>query len=721
MLQTANFIKPNLTFDRNTVENIAPIFRKTFTLDTVKPATLAFACLGMGQVWLNGHRVNRDLFGTDEAGYDQTIWYDVIDVTAYLRPGKNVLSALCGNGTLNEPYGMCWSLDTPRYRDNPKLIAALLVDGHPVLTTDGSWKCFTDGPIVSNIFRVGEQYDARREADFHAIDFDDSAWPCARMDNTPPHGVFRQTFIPPLIEAEVLDAVEIRPCNDGWLYDFGRNIPGYARLSVAQNPGDQITLFYAEHLEDGKLINPVEPVPVPGYQTDFFICSGKPCVYSPSFTYHGFRYIYVTGLRQATREAVKAVFIHQDISQTATFTCSNEKLNRLYNITVEACYSNFVRKITDCPTREKHGWSNDLQSSCENLITHFDIADYYRKHIQDAIDTMRPDGMMSCVVTTGGGYGYDWGNGPVSEGVVFELCHQIYRYTGDPKPLIDALPYLLRNLQNYRDQSDETGFAAYGLPDWASPTLKSDVPVQLLNGALFTHFLKITALAARLSGNEALAAQLDAERTDCRRQYMSLYLTESGECAVDAMTAVAMTIFYGLYEDLEPLKVQLMRQVESHDFHLDCGMVGTRRLYWALNQCGLPDYAYRILTAEGFPGYFHWLDQGAVTLWEMWNCEGWSRNHHMYSDFMQWLIKTLCGIQVLDEYPGLSKVRIAPYFEPSLTHCRASMRTPFGDILSGWERKESRVQLRFTIPEGCAAIYDSTEYPAGTYEFEIDN
>jgi len=722
MIEHCTFIKPDFPFDpADKTHNYAPVYRRSFTLTKLpEKALLEYVALGMGHVYINGRRINADVFGTDEAAWHKTVWYNTADVASFLQPGKNTIAVLCGNGFFNEPYHTSWDYDQARWRDHPKFIASLSADGKEILTTDASWKYFVGGPIVSNMIRGGERYDARLEEDFFSNDFDDSAWPNARVDNTPPTGVFRTSFIPPVIEAEVIKAEKIVSLSGGRiLYDFGKNMAGYARLSVTQKAGDEIIIRYGEDFDGEHIHSPIATnhYPENEYQTDHVICSGKPIVWSPTFSYHGFRYIELTGLSEVTDETVKAVFIHQDIAHTASFSCSNEKLNKLYEIGVQACYSNFVSKVTDCPTREKLGWANDLQASTEQMLTNFDIADYFRKHIMDTCDSMLDDGMMPGIIPTDV-WGYGWGNGPVSEGLLFEQCYQLYVYTGDKKPLIDCIPFFLRSIQNFRDKADETGFAAYGLTDWAPPT-PTTVPVQFINGALLIHFLRITRLAASFAGDSALAARMDSEIAEDIARFRRLYIKEDGSCVYPAMTAAAMIIYFDLTDkSLEPLKAQLIADIEAHNFHHDCGMVGLRRLYYALDKCGLSDYAYKIITAEGFPGYMEWLNRGATTLWEMWDC-GSSHNHHMYSDFMQWLIKTLCGIKVDPAHPAFERVIIAPFFESSLDWAKAEMNTLRGKISSAWERTPQGIKLTFTVPANVTALYNGSFYSEGEWHFTL--
>ena len=265
---------------------------------------------------------------------------------------------------------------------------------------------------------------------------------------------------------------------------------------------------------------------------------------------------------------------------------------------------------------------------------------------------MREDGALPGIIPTSG-WGYEWGNGPVSDGILFEVPEMLYLFTGDPKPLIQALPWFRRYINYLASRAGEDGLVDFGLSDWAPPRPSDPprTPVVLINAAYQAKFMRIAERAARLAGDEAGAAEFQAKLADTVALYKRNFLAPDGTCIIDEQSAVAMTIYHELYDDLAPLKAQLMRLVEQFDFHHDCGMVGLRRLYGALDQCGASEYAYRVLTAKGYPGYMVWLDGGATTLWETWQCED-SHNHHMYSDFMGWLIKSLVGIRPTFDAPG---------------------------------------------------------------------
>lgn len=675
--------------------NPAPLFRKTVTLDACTTARLSICGLGFAYCWINGEQVSRDLFTAPLSNYTKTLWYNTYDVTHLLRPGKNTVSVICGNGWYNETIPTTWRFHEAPWRDRPKFILRLETDNGEILS-DGTWRCQQESAIVFNQLRMGEYYDARlEEADWQEPDYDDSHWEYVRLDTNPPTGEFRECLCEPIREHEVLPPVAVIQTGENCrLYDFGQNISGYARLTAAGTPGAQLTLRYAECI-DGENRLAYYGMDTyyckTGFQTDQFTCSGKETTWSPRFTYHGFRYIEVTGRCDDLR--LEAVFVHQAVRRRTEFSCSDPYLNKLFACGVISSYSNMFYQLTDCPTREKLGWTNDAQSSCEQMLTNFQTEKLLTKWHRDITDAMAPDGALPGIVPSSG-WGFHWGNGPVSDGILFEIPYRVYLHTGDPTLLIGSLPYFRRYLAYLESRTEADGLIHFGLGDWAAPGGKVQVETGFINAILAASFYQTAALAARLCRDQEESRFLTEARR-LRSMVMERYLDKEGRCTVHAQCAVAMLVYYDLYRDVAPLKNQLQQLLEENNYHLDCGMVGMRRLLHALSKCGLSGDARKLLQAEGYPGYRHWMDQGATSLWEKWDIHtnSDSKNHHMYSDFMSWLVKTLAGIRLDESKCGQVEFLLEPEFLDGIDFVDFRYRTARGDISVSWKRNGDTVQL----------------------------
>ena len=701
--ENSSFIKPAEQFDPARLD-YAPMFRKKFTVDTaVQFAVLTVCGLGYGYYYLNGSEMTPDLFTAPVSNYEKTLWYNRYDVTEQIKTGENILAVICGNGWYNEGIRTAWDYDAAPWRDIPKFILTLEINGEVAVRSDASWRYTLKSPYLYNQLRVGEHFDARLyDENWNRLDFDDSAWGYAKEDDHPPKGIFRECLCQPIRVCGEYPPKSVKKIGeDRYLFDFGLNMSGVARLKVHQSAGDRIVLEYAESMNPDNTIqyndmdNP-HYYPDSPFQTDEFICGGGEMTWTPKFTYHGFRYVVVTGLKEATAETLTALFIHQDVNRISDFECSDENLNSLFRIGIQATWSNLFYMPTDCPTREKLGWMNDAQSSTEQMLTDFDMEKLLTKWWQDICDAMREDGMLPGIVPSSG-WGYEWGNGPVSEGTLFEIPYRIYLHTGDDTLLKKGLTYFKKYNRYLQGCKDAKGDICYGLDDWAPPDNTDKVGAAFINKVFTIKFLRITILAQRVSGEDPAETQalLDREIQEIQNRY----LDETGRCTIHKQTAVAMLVYNGLYENLAPLSEQLKELVEEKNFHHDCGMVGLRRLYMALNRCGLQEYAYRIITARGFPSYVSWLEDGATALYEFWDMSV-SQNHHMYSDFMSWMMKTILGIGADIAHPGFTQVEINPYFFRELTYARGYCGTVRGRIGVAWKRTSDRIELTVEVPEG---------------------
>ncbi len=697
----------------------APLFRQKFTVNgPVESAEVRVCGLGYGYYWLNGEPLSEDLFTAPVSDYRKTLWYNTYDVTGRLKEGENVFAVICGNGWYNEYFRTSWDYDTAPWRDSPKFILELVVNGKTVLCSDERWKCLPESFVVYNQLRSGEHFDARLyDLKWKSADYDDGAWGFAVPDTKPPTGVFRPCPCEPIRAFEEFAPITITDDGEGGVIcDFGRNLSGFVRLTVDQDEGDEIVIRYREQkTPDGKLFDHMKQhYPETECQTDRLICPGRPFTWSPRFTYHGFQYMQITGLKDPSPDAVRAVFVHHDIPFRSTFSCSDPVLCDLFRIGQNATLCNLFYMPTDCPTREKLGWCNDAQSSMEQFLTDFASERLFEKWLQDLYDSMLPNGMIPGIVPSSG-WGYSWGNGPVSEGVLFETAYRLWWHTGDAKYLTESLPYFRRSLAFFESRRDADGDITYGLDDWASPDNSPRVDAAFVNSALLVKLLRITELAAGMAGEDPSAWTEKLEEQIARHR--EKYLAPEGTCRIDKQTAVAMTIALEIYEDLDPLKAQLARLIEEKNFHHDCGMVGLPCLYTALNRCGLEEYAYRILTAEGYPGYREWLDGGATTLWEMWGSGG-SHNHHMYSSFMSWIMKTVVGIEASS--PAYQEVVIRPFFFEKLDWAKGRIDIPAGGTVSvEWRREADGVHVSVSVPAGVTARFRERALTEGEYAFVV--
>ena len=357
--ENSYFIKLNAEFVYNfSNQNLAPMFRRKFTLENTGDAKLYICGLGYAYCYINGKKISEDLFTAPISDYNKTLWYNVYDVSDFLKKGENVIAVICGNGWYNESIPTNWKFHEASWRDNPKFILSLTLNGEIALVSDDSWKTKNCDAIYFNQLRMGEYFDANLYDDrWNSLDYDDIDWQNSIIDKTPPKGVLRECQCEPIRECKIFSPVRrIQNGVSSYVYDFGQNMSGYVRLTASGRKGQELTIRYAECLSDK---NQLEYYGMDkyylksGFQTDKFICSGKSVTWSPRFAYHGFRYIEISGLSNPEDIEVFAVFVHQDIDRRTSFKCSDSYLNKMFDCAVMSSWSNMFYMPTDCPSREK--------------------------------------------------------------------------------------------------------------------------------------------------------------------------------------------------------------------------------------------------------------------------------------------------------------------------------------------------------------------------------
>lgn len=721
MFENIHFIKAEPAFSKKA--STAPMFRKTFEInEEIGSAVLSAAGLGYGYYWINGKKVTEDLFTAPVSDYRKTVWYNTYDVKELLKPGKNVIFIMCGNGWYNENMATPWDYDKAPWRDSPKVILSLEINGKCAVKSDDSFKVSLNGPVTYNELRSGEHFDSRLfDEKMFTADYDDSGWKNAVTDDNEPTGVFRECECEPIRECEYLPAKRlIKVSDERVIFDFGKNISGYVRLRVKENAGDKIIIRHVEEINDDLSLEYNEMngryYPETPFQECEFIACGNEFTYSPLFTYHGFRFAEVTGLKDPDINDATAVFVHQDMKRRSHFECSDDFLNSLFEAGVTSTYSNMFYMPTDCPTREKLGWMNDAQASVEQFLTDFEAEKVLAKWEQDIFDAMTDEGALPGIVPSSG-WGFEWGNGPVSDGSLFEIPYRIYLNTGDDSLLKKAYPAFLKYLAYLKNRTDENGDITFGLNDHAGPVFEKQLGAVFINKMLLIKFLKIKRLAEeRLSlDTKATETEIEKEISDAKKKY----ILPDGRCKTDEQTPVAMLIYFGVYDDLEPLKEQLAKITERQNFHHFCGMVGLRYLYIALNKCGLYDYAYKIITAHGEPSYREWMEDGATALYERWSKLE-SKNHHMFSDFMSWMMKTIIGINIKEGSVAYKEAEINPVFFDELTYAKGHIETVNGKISVSWKKTCNKVDVKITVPEGITATYHGEALKSGLNEIEAE-
>ncbi|MCG5052694.1 MAG: family 78 glycoside hydrolase catalytic domain [Myxococcales bacterium] len=685
----------------------APYLYSTFSAPAhITRARAYVAGLGYYELYLNGRRVGDHVLEPPFSDYDKTVEYTVFDVTRLLEPRNNGVGIILGNGYYNQHAADVWNYEKAPWRDEPKVrvqIEALTETGERfVVASDGTWKA-ADGPIRFDGLRNGEHYDARLERPGFATAGFEAPGARPVREVGPPRGRLVPREAPPIRVTETLEARSVQQVAAGvHLFDLGQNIAGWARLRVQGPTGTKLTLRFGEKLgPDGRLDRKaLEGLLRQGvFEEDQYILRGGPEeVWEPRFTYHGFRYVEVEGFPGTPpASAIEGRVVHTDFASVGHFETSDALVNRIHAATCWSYRSNYVGIPTDCPHREKNGWTGDAHLAIDAGLFNFDNAAAYLKWIRDLTEAQSPKGTLPGIVPSPGwGYEDKW-SGPAWDAALFVVPWSVYKFTGDRTALMLAFGAQQKYLASLEARAPE-GLVDFGLGDWSH--WKTQTPVAVTSTAAYHLMATLAAKTAGALGQPDLAKRYTALADKISQAFQRAFVNaRTGQVADDQQTALALALLQGLVpETLRPAVVQrLVASVEKTDFHPDTGVLGAGALLRALSKAGHADVAFKVANRRTAPGWGHWIDQGATTLWETWSGES-SRNHVFFGDIDAWYYEVLAGIQPDDSAPGFAHVTLAPEVVPELDRVEASVDTVRGKVLSRWEREGDSVRFAFEVP-----------------------
>ena len=714
----------------------APYLRKTInvTKDIVK-AKLSVCGLGFYRFWLNGTELTRGLLSPYVSNPDHILDYDVYDLTDSIQTGKNVLGFQLGNGMQNGFGGYVWDFEKAPWRSAPKLAVCLQLtfsDGTVAeIEADESFLC-APSPTISDDLRMGEQYDARLEIPgWNLPGFDDSAWSPA-IPAECPRGQSVVCEAHPIVCTRELKPIAIQPDmrltfdkNDrevtGYLYDFGENCAGVTTLRIKGQPGQKIGMIYGEYIkEDGsfsvdnlRFIRP-EYLDMPLYiQENEYTCKGgEEEVWTPGFTYHGFRYALVWGItpEQATNELLTYRVMNTELESRGGFCCSDDVINKLQRMTEISTLANFYHFPTDCPHREKNGWTADAALSLEHTLLNYDAADnYYEwlRHIRCSLDN---EGNMPGIVPTANRWGYT--TGPAWDQILIQLPYMVYRFTGLKDIVEETLPEIWRYMNYIVSITDARGLVCLGLGDWCAPYgVRS--PLLFTTSVVCMDLCRKAAFLFNAFGRSAQATFCQNQAENFRNAIRRHLIDWSTHTAVGcdsphtgSQTSQAMAIYYDVFtEDEKPAAFRvLLEKIREENDHLDTGVLGARVIFFVLSQFGHSDLARKIMVDPTYPSYGEWVARGETAL-----CEDFNRydmnisslNHHFWGSISAWFIQCIAGIHFNPNADDIHRADITPHFITGLTHAQAHHICPDGKIEVCWQRTgEKTIELTVAIPQG---------------------
>jgi alpha-L-rhamnosidase len=720
---------------------VAALRRPFAETKPVASARLYATALGAYKFHLNGKPVGDQVLAPGWMDFREHVPYQVYDVTAGVRQGQNVIAAYLAPGWYSTP--LMWFRQGNNYgATEPALKAQLRIehtDGSVEwIATDASWKA-NESPITFAEIYDGETYDARKvQAGWDAAGFADSSWKAAALVTPKEPRVIAQYF-EPIREERVMTAKQITsPAPGVYIYDFGQNMSAVPRVQIAGKRGEDIRLRFAEVLNaDGTMY--VENLRT-AKATDHFILAGggKAEVYQPQFTFHGFRYLEITGVNaKPTLEMVKAVVLHTAAPLTTTFATGDTMVNQLWSNVLWGQRSNFVGVPTDCPQRdERLGWSADAQVFWRTATFNMDLTSFSQKFAADLQGTQVNTAMYGIFApgtsTPNPGYGAAWSDA----GVIIPWTGWIQ--SGNPK-IIDEnwqgmASYIAAIEKGNPEYLWRKGFgAAFG--DWLTPTITT--PEDLVATAYWAYDVSLMRQMALATGRTAEAQQYADLFAKIKAAFQKAYVRSDGfvgasdvypsippptmngtDVSTDKNRVIETQTGYvlALHMDLMPHELRaaaaekLVKKIEENHWLLGTGFLGTPYLLEVLSDTGHSDVAYRLLLNKDYPSWGYLIEHGATTTWERWNGDQMrndpsmnSYNHYAYGAVAEWMYRYAAGVDTVPRDAGFHTIALHPNFDPRLGHLEFQYESAYGPILSAWTVKGGEVKWSVTVPPNTSA------------------
>lgn len=726
----------------------ARYLRKEFkTLGNIRRATVHVCGLGLYQLLINGRKVGNSELAPLGSDYNKTLIYDTYDVTHALS-SENVLMLTLGAGNYFAPRQHYQTKVRSTY-GKPMALLNLIVeyqDGHAdTLATDATWRLNVNGPIRYSNFYDGEMYDARQElGDVFHLDYDDNQWMQTQRMTAPQGKLVGNLSLPIVVYREDKPVRIWKASNKRYLIDFGTNEAGRVCLhfrGLLRN--DSVKIRYAELLEkDGNALYTKNLRSADNLDT--YISSGKDADWTTAFTYHGFRYVEVTGLDALSESDIKRELLADEMNEEGMNFYAEEYgkpslLNRLVENARRGIRSNYKGMPLDCPQRdERMPWLGDRTTGSLGESYLMNNHALYAKWMRDIEDSQRKDGNISDVSPS---YWRLYTNNITWPAAYPFGCEMLYRQYGDDAPIREHYDSIKRFLAYMKGKFCKDGLITkdkYG--DWCMPPERLDMifskdPNRITNGTLMSscYYAYLCQMMANFAEKLSLSEDCLRYRQEATDMIMGINraFLKDGKYDNNTITANLLPLAMGFVteESKDSVERNLLEQIIANDYHVSCGVIGIQWLMRYLSDCGHGDIAYKMATQTSYPSWGYMLENGATTIWELWNGNTAdpamnSGNHVMLlGDLLPWCYERLGGIRPLK--PGFKEIEISPDFKVSiLNKVETSHLSPYGLIKSCWDRKNGKIVWDVEIPANTFAVltlpnHKKVKVKSGKYQYVV--
>jgi alpha-L-rhamnosidase len=695
----------------------ASMFRREFVVSKpVATARLYVTALGSYRAFINGNRVGNDVLTPEYTDYRKRVTYQTYDVTALITEGANVIAAMLGDGWFAS--GSTWTGTRFSFLAPPDRILAQLrinyADGsRETIGTDESWKT-APAPVVHSEIYAGETYDARLEQPgWDKPGFADQQWVRASIGDPPP-GAVSGAVAEPVRVVETLKPTTVTRSGEAYIFDMGQNMVGWVKLTATGPAGTKIRLRFAE------ILNPDGSIYTDNLrnanQTDAFYLRGeaKAETFEPHFTFHGFRYVEMTGYPGApSLENLTGQVASSMHTVTGKLVTSNELVNRMWQVGIRGQRGNFLSIPTDCPQRdERLGWMGDAEVFWRTGSYNADIAAFGHKWLRDVVDGQSDEGAFGNTAPgmpdgSGSNLGAPgWGDAGV---IVPWTAWQQFGDKGLIQDVWAAMETWLDFIQEANPDFLRRNKTGSNYADWLAPG--SETPKDLVATA---YWAMIAGMMQQMAG--AMDRHADAVRyavlyDKIRSAFQNEYIKADGQIGSGSQTSYVLALQMNLVpESLKHIAIDnLVKDIEAHGWHLTTGFLGTPHLLFVLADNGRTDVAYRLLLNETYPSWGYMLSKGATTWWERWNGDSGdpamnSFNHYAFGSVVAWVYRYVAGIDTAAD-GGFHHIVIHPRMDARMTHASGVYDSVYGQIATDWTRPaDGPFTLKVRIPANTTAV-----------------
>jgi alpha-L-rhamnosidase len=706
----------------------ARYFRKEFQSSPgIRRATVYIVGLGLYELYINGKKTGDRVLAPAPTDYRKSVLYNTFDVTKDIKAGNNAIAAVVGNGrffTMRQDY-------KPQKINNfgfPKLLLQLEIEytngTKKTIVTDETWKLNTDGPIRSNNEYDGEEYDATKEMKgWTEASFNDAQWMSPQLVNAPTGRIVAQ-MSEPMKVMKAISPVSIKNSNSGkFILDMGQNFAGWIKMKVQGKQGDKVKLRFAESLQsNGELyVANLRDARV----TDVYTLKGEGTEeWKPSFVTHGFRYVEISGYPGTPLfNDFEGELVYDDLTTTGSFQCSDSTINKIYRNAWWGIASDYKGMPVDCPQRnERQPWLGDRATGSGGEAFLFDNAKLYAKWLNDIEQSQTTEGAIPDVAPAFWNYYSDNMTWP---GTYILVADMLYRQYGDQRSIVAHYPSMKKWMDYMRTKYMKNFIVTkdkYG--DWCVPPeslelIRSKDSMRNTNGELiatayYYKFLQYMKKFAKLAGKTEDIKGYDELAIKIRDAFQKKFFDPSKNYYDNnTVTANLLPLYFGITPgNLESVVFNnIYEKIRVADkMHISTGVIGTQWLMRGLTDYGHADISYALASAKTYPSWGYMAEQGATTIWELWNGNTASpqmnsQNHVMLlGDLLIWLYEDLAGIRSDKDAVGFKKIIMKPSFVEGLNEVNATYQSVYGNINSHWKKENNSLTWDIDVPINTKAI-----------------